>query len=55
MAKDTTIAVDLAKSVFEIAVSRVPGKVAERHRLSRTKFLPFFAEREPATVLLEAC
>ena len=50
-----TIAVDLAKSVFEIAVSRVPGKVAERHRLSRARFLPFFAQREAATVLLEAC
>jgi len=51
----TTIAVDLAKSVFEIAVSRHPGRVAERHRLSRDKFLSFFAERHPATVLLEAC
>lgn len=50
-----TIAVDLAKSVFEVAVSRRPGKVAERHRLSRVKFLRFFANHEPATVLLEAC
>lgn len=51
----TTIAVDLAKSVFEIAVSRHPGKVAERRRLSRETFLRFFANREPATVLMEAC
>lgn len=51
----TTIAVDVAKSVFEIAVSRHPGRVAERHRLSRDKFLSFFAEHRPATVLLEAC
>lgn len=50
-----TIAVDLAKNVFEIAVSRFPGKVAERHRLSRTKFLRFFAQREASRVLLEAC
>jgi len=50
-----TIAVDLAKSVFEIAVSRDPGKVAERHRLSRARFLPFFAQREASTVLVEAC
>jgi hypothetical protein len=34
-----TIAVDLAKSVFEIAVSRHPGRVAERHRLSRSGLL----------------
>jgi len=53
--EDTTIAVDLAKCVFEIAVSRRPGKVAERHRLSRDAFLPFFATRPSSTVLMEAC
>ena len=52
--QSTLIAVDLAKNVFEIAVSRKPGKVAERHRLSRARFLPFFAERQPTVVLLEA-
>jgi len=51
----TTIAVDLAKSVFEIAVSQRPGKVAERHRLSRSRFLAFFVQRPPATVLMESC
>ena len=50
--QSTLIAVDLAKNVFEIAVSRKPGKVAERHRLSRARFLTFFAERQPAVVLL---
>ena len=53
--KHTTIAVDLAKSVFEIAVSSRPGRVCERHRLSRAKFLEFFAAHRPATVLMEAC
>jgi len=53
--KSTTIAVDLAKNVFQIAVSHHPGKVAETHRLSRTQFLRFFAERPPALVLMEAC
>jgi transposase len=53
--KHTTIAVDLAKSVFEIAVSERPGRVSERRRLSRTAFLRFFAQRHPATVLMEAC
>ena len=41
----TTIAVDLAKSVFEVAVSQRPGKVAERHRLSRGQFSRFLAEQ----------
>lgn len=50
-----TIAIDLAKSVFEIAISVRPGKVAGRRRLSRARLLRFFAQRQPATVLLEAC
>ena len=51
----TIIAVDLAKSVFQIAVSRRPGHVDEERRLSRDRFLTFFAQQPPATVLLEAC
>jgi transposase len=51
----TTISVDVAKAVFEVAVSNHPGSVAERHRLSRSRFLEFFAQRQPTTVLLEAC
>jgi transposase len=55
MNSTTTIAVDLAKNVFQIAVSRRPGKVTESHRLTRTQFLRFFAKRRSALVLLEAC
>ena len=51
----TTIAVDVAKSVFQVAVSHHPGRVDEEHRLSRARFLTFFADRPAATVLLEAC
>ncbi len=53
--KHTLIAVDLAKDVFEIAVSMRPGTVVERHRLGRARFLRFFAQRQPATILVEAC
>jgi len=53
--KDTTIAVDLAKSVFEVAVSHRAGQVRERWRLTRQGFLRFFGKRRPATVLMEAC
>lgn len=38
----TTIAVDLAKSVFQVAVSHRPGHLDEERRLSRTKG-PFVA------------
>lgn len=51
----TTVAVDVAKSVFEVAVSDRPGQVRERHRLSRAAFQRFFVNRPPATVVLEAC
>src|SRR5713101_2456084 len=53
--QSTTIAVDVAKEVLEVAVSVRPGQVSEHQRLSRTAFLKFCAERQPATVLLETC
>ena len=53
--KGTTIAVDIAKNVFQIAVSNRPGKVHETHRLPREKFLTFFANRKSARVVMEAC
>jgi transposase len=53
--KHTTIAVNLSKTVFEIAVSDQPGRVCERRRLTRGQMARFFANRPPATVLLEAC
>ncbi len=34
----TTVAVDVAKSVFQVAISRKPGRVDEEHRLSRARF-----------------
>src|SRR6266850_8276771 len=51
----TTIAVDLAKSVFQVAISHRPGRVDEERRLSRDRFLTFFAQQPPATVVFEAC
>src|SRR5438105_5068677 len=53
--EQTTIAVDLAKAVFQVAVSHRPGRVDEERRLSRDRVLEFFAQRAPATILLEAC
>ena len=52
--KDTTIAVDLAKNVFEIAISREAGKVSKQHRVSRPKLVSFFAKQSAATVLRAA-
>lgn len=51
----TTVAVDLAKSVFQIAVADDKWKVVEQHRLTRTQFERWFANREVALVVMEAC
>ncbi len=48
--KDTTIAVDLAKNVFEIAISGEAGKVSKQLRVSRPKLVSFFAKQSAATV-----
>jgi transposase len=53
--ESTTIAVDVAKEVLEIAVSTQPGQVREQRRLNRAAFARFFVDRTPATVLFEAC
>jgi transposase len=50
-----TIGIDLAKNVFELAISKRPGKVHQRRRLSRARLLPFFAQCEPSVVVMEAC
>ncbi len=51
----TQVSVDVAKSVFQVAVSHAPGRVHAQHRLSRGGFLRFFAGHEPVEVLMEAC
>lgn len=55
MENNTLVAVDLAKSVFQIGVSDRPGRVTRRERLPRNKFLEFFAQLPQATVVMEAC
>jgi transposase len=55
MSNDTRIAVDVAKAVFEIAISDRPGRVSRRERPKRHQFLPFLAQQPPATVVMEAC
>ena len=50
-----TMAVDLSKHVFEIAVSDAPGRICEHRRLSRPQFERFWNTRAPCRVVLEAC
>ena len=41
-----TIAVDLAKNVFELAATDETGKIVERRRLNRSQFDRYFENRE---------
>jgi transposase len=52
---DTLVGVDLAKAVFQVAVSSRPGRFDSHARLTRDQLLPFFAQLPPAIVILEAC
>ena len=51
----TTVAVDLAKSVFQLAVADSAWKVIESHRLTRTQFERWFQNRDVSLVIMEAC
>ena len=51
----TTVAVDLAKSVFQLAVADEHWKVIERARLSRPQFGRWFLNRSVGLVVMEAC
>jgi len=53
--KNTTIAIDLAKSVFEVGISDRPGHVVAKHRLSRDEIVRFMANQQTTTVVMEAC
>lgn len=50
------IAVDLAKTVFQIAECNAAGKIISRKRLNRTQFHHYIIQpRENATIIMEAC
>ncbi|MBS0377143.1 MAG: IS110 family transposase [Proteobacteria bacterium] len=50
-----TIAIDLAKTVFELAAADDSGRILERRRLSRPQLERYFSNREVDTVVMEAC
>lgn len=51
----TTVAVDLAKSVFQVAEADAQGRIVASHRLTRTQFERFFGNRQAGQVVMEAC
>lgn len=51
----TVIAIDIAKKVFQLHWVDPDTGVIERLRLKRTQVLPWFANRQPSLVMMEAC
>jgi transposase len=51
----TTVGVDLAKHVFEIALADEHGHIFDRQRLNRARFDRFFVNRPRCRILMEAC
>lgn len=52
---DTLVGVDIAKAVFQLAISRQGGRFDGQPRLRRDQFLSFFAQLPAAIVIMEAC
>jgi transposase len=51
----TTVLIDLAKDVFELAFADAEHRVIERKRLKRAAFARALENREPLHVVMEAC
>ena len=51
----TTVGVDLAKNVFQLAISEGPDRPLRRERLSRARFERFFVNFPPSRIVMEAC
>jgi transposase len=51
----TTVAVDLAKTVFELAFANTQWRLVGRQRLNRAGFARFLAGATPTHVVMEAC
>ena len=51
----TTVAIDLAKDVFELAYVDADGRIVARQRLGRRAFAKVFDNRAPLRIVMEAC
>lgn len=55
MQNRTVVAVDIAKSVFQLAISESPDQPVRDRRLRRSEFFAYFEKLPPAIVAMEAC
>ena len=50
-----SLAIDLAKDVFELAFADASGRIVERKRLKREPFARCLENRPPLRIVMEAC
>jgi len=55
MKKSNTISIDLAKSVFQIAVINPQGKIVSNKPIKRHKLLKWIAQQPLSKIVMEAC
>ena len=55
MKKCNTISIDLAKSVFQVAIINPQGKILSNKEMSRKRFLSFMANQKTSRIVMEAC
>lgn len=53
--ESTTVAVDLAKSIYQVSFANRAGRVHTRKRLSRPQFEKLIASTAPTRIVMEAC
>jgi transposase len=53
--KKLTIAIDLAKNVFEVAAADSRGKVVDRRRLNRPQLQRYLGSQTDALIVMESC
>jgi hypothetical protein len=51
----TTVAVDLAKTVFALAIANAQWRIVSRQWLNRSQFRRFLADMPATHVVMEAC
>src|SRR4029453_15860783 len=51
----TTVAVDLAKTAFQVVIADRHAHIVRRHRLNRQQFARFLTTLSPTHVVMEAC
>ena len=50
-----TVGLDIAKTVFHLVFMNASGRVLKKKKLKRHQVIQYFAQIEPAIVVMESC